>query len=102
MRRILVIALIATAAAAVAVGAQQPTQMDPAEWRRMHARGLEHRTAWDLYLAIKTAARGGQQSPPFSQLPDWTGLWTVAGGGTMFGNAPGGVAPKLSAKAAAT
>jgi hypothetical protein len=100
MKRILLVALI-TAAAATAGAQQRPAQIDPAEWRRLHARGLEHRTAWDLYTALKTEARGGQQSPPFSQLPDWSGLWTTAGGGTMFGSGPGGVAPKLTAKTAA-
>src|SRR5688572_10333335 len=100
MRRILLIVLIATTAATLSAQ-QRPAQVDPAEWRRMHDRGLAHGTAWDLYTALKAEARGGQQSPPFSQLPDWSGLWTTAGGGTMFGNGPGGVAPKLTATTAA-
>jgi hypothetical protein len=64
--------------------------------------GLKYRTASDLYSALKTAAGGGRQSPPFSQLPDWSGLWTSAGGGSFFDPGPGGVAPKLTPAAAAT
>lgn len=81
--------------------AQEQAQPSPAEWQRMHQMGLSHKTAWDLYQSLKQAARGGQVSPPFAQLPDWTGLWTSGGGGSLFGRAPGGVMPKLTPAAAA-
>jgi hypothetical protein len=71
------------------------------EWQQKHALGLEHRSAPDLYLALKTAARGGRENPPFSQLPDWSGLWTQAGGSTFVGAGPTGVMPKLTPSAAA-
>jgi hypothetical protein len=67
-----------------------------AEWNRKHDLALKYRTAWDLYMALKQAARGGRQSPPAVQLPDWSGLWTSAGLGSLFRAAPNGVAPKLT------
>jgi hypothetical protein len=63
--------------------------------------GLKHKTAADLFQSLKQAARGGQVSPPFSQLPDWSGLWTAGGGGSLFGATPGGTRPKLTPAAAA-
>ena len=68
--------------------AQQSPQSQ-AEWQRMSALGIQHRTAWDLYQAMTQAAGGGRQSPPFNQLPDWSGLWTAGGGGSLFGAALG-------------
>ena len=62
--------------------------------------GLKHRTASDLYAALKSDAHGGQQSPPFAQLPDWSGLWMASGGSSFFDRGPGGVSPKLSPAAA--
>ncbi len=79
----------------------QGDRQSPADFRRMLDMGLKYRTASELYAALKTAAKGGQQSPPYSQLPDWTGLWTSAGGGSFFGAGPGGVAPRLTAPTAA-
>jgi hypothetical protein len=96
-----VLALATITSSSVAAQAQRQTQPSPADWQRMHAMGLKHRTAWDLYQSLKQAARGGQVSPPFSQLPDWSGLWTVGGGGSLFGAAPGGVTPKVTPTAAA-
>jgi hypothetical protein len=78
----------------------RPTQ-SPAEWQQKHELALKHRTAWDLYMALKQAARGGKQSLPADQLPDWSGLWTTAGGGFATGAGPGGVLPKLTPVAAA-
>lgn len=95
MRRTLAV-LACVALASVAVGAQQSA----ADWQQKHQLGIKHRTASDLYQALKTAARSGRQNPPFTQLPDWSGLWTVAGGGTFFAAGPGGVAPKLTPQAA--
>jgi len=90
------VALVSTAARA-----QEPAQPSPADWQRMHQMGLAHKTAWDLYQTLKKTARGGQTSPPFAQLPDWSGLWTSGGGGSLFGRAPGGVMPKLTPNTAA-
>jgi hypothetical protein len=81
--------------------AQGQAEQSQVEWRRMYEMGLKHRDAWDLYQTLKQAARGGQVSPPFSQLPDWSGLWTAGGGGSLFGRGPGGVSPKLTPVAAA-
>jgi len=92
---------VVLAAALAAAGAQQPAQPSAADWQRKHALGLQHRTAWDLYLALRAAARGGRQTPPFSQLPDWTGLWMQAGGSTFVGAGPTGIMPKLTPAAAA-
>ena len=52
-------------------------------------------------INLKQAARGGQVNPPYTQLPDWSGLWTQGGGGSFFGTAPGGAMPKLTPAAAA-
>ena len=99
IRRFVVLTLIATASATVV--AQQQQRQSPADWERMHQRGLEYKSASDLYAALKTAAGGGKVSPPFAQLPDWSGLWTTAGGGTFFGAAPGGATPKVTPQVAA-
>lgn len=100
IRRFAVLALIATASATAL--AQQPQQrQSPADWERMHQTGLKYTSAADLYAALKTAAGGGKVSPPFAQLPDWSGLWTTAGGGTFFGAAPGGATPKVTPQVAA-
>jgi len=94
--------LAVVATASPMLGAQgQGQQQSPAEWQRMHEMGLKHKTSMGLYQALKQAARGGQVSPPFSQLPDWSGLWTAGGGGSFFGRGPGGVSPKLTPAAAA-
>ena len=78
----------------------QNVGQDPAEFRRMLDMGIKSRKAADLYQALKTEAHGGKQSPPFDQLPDWTGLWTAAGGGSFFDAGPGGIRPKLTPAAA--
>ncbi len=101
MTRISRLAVLAFVALAPAVVVAQGGRQSPAEFQRMLAMGLEHRTASDLYSALKAAARGGRQSPPYGQLPDWSGLWTAAGGGTFFSPGPGGAAPKLTPAAAA-
>jgi len=92
----LVVLLGLVALASPATQAQEPPGQSVAEWQRMHQMGLAHKTAWDLFQSLKTAARGGRVSPPFAQLPDWSGLWTAAGGGSFFGRAPGGAMPKLT------
>jgi hypothetical protein len=98
--RFVLLASIVVAASALAA-AQGPPPQTAAEWQRKHQLALKHRTAWDLYLALEAAARDARRSPPFSALPDWTGLWTAAGGGSFFGPAPGGAAPTLTPAAAA-
>ncbi len=102
MTRITRLAVLAcVAVASPVVIAQAQAQQSQAAWQRMYEMGLEHRTAWDLYQTLKQAAGGGQVSPPFSQLPDWSGLWTSGGGGSLFGPGPGGALPKLTPTAAA-
>ena len=55
-----VIALVAIASTSLlAQGARQ----SPAEFQRMLQMGLAHRTASELYSALKNAAGGGRQSP---------------------------------------
>jgi len=98
LTRLAVLAFLAMASASLVAQGDRQT---PAEFRRMLDMGVKYRTALDLYAALKTAAGGGKVSPPYSQLPDWSGLWTAAGGGSFFDPGPGGVAPKLTPMAAA-
>ena len=98
MRGLAVVAFVLTGSS-LAV-AQQPAQSQ-ADWQRMSALGIQHRTAFDLYTSMTRAADGGRQSPPFDRLPDWSGLWTAAGGGSFFDRGPEGVSPKLTPAAAA-
>jgi hypothetical protein len=79
----------------------QNVSQSPAEFRRMLDMGSKHHGAEEFYQALKTEAHGGKQSPPFDQLPDWSGLWTIAGGGSFFDPGPGGIMPKLKPTAAA-
>src|SRR5579863_350857 len=79
----------------------QGARQSPEDFRRMLDMGRKHRTAFELYEALKTEAHGGKQSPPFDQLPDWSGLWTSAGGNSFFDPGPGGIVPKLKPAAAA-
>lgn len=97
----LAVLLALVAVAPPGVIAQGPGPQSQAEWQGFYQMGLTHRTAWDLFQSLKQAARGGQVSPPFSQLPDWSGLWTIGGGGSLFGRGPGGVSPKLTPSTAA-
>ena len=99
--RFALLALLALVAIGLATVVAQRQTQPPAEFQHMLQMGLAHRTAGDLYAALKAAAHGGQQSPPFSQLPDWTGLWTAAGGSSFFGPGPGGTLPKLTPAAGA-
>ena len=57
---------------------------DPAATKeRMIALGRQHKTASDLYAALKEQARGGQRLS-YSRLPDWTGVYTRARGGITY------------------
>src|SRR5215831_5743573 len=95
--RHLVLAGVLAIASATVVVAQQTAGQNAAEFRRMLAMGTKYKTASELYAALKAAApRGGRQTPTAGQLPDWSGLWTAANGGSFFGAGPGGVTPKLT------
>ena len=89
--------LLTVSASVFAQNARQP----PAESQRMLDKGTKYRTAGELYEALKAEAHGGKQSPSFDPLPDWSGLWTAAGGNAFFEPGPGGIAPKLTPPAAA-
>jgi hypothetical protein len=114
MTRIIWSAMLAAAVAAIAThqtiaeaqgrggGAGQPNPQVQAEFQRNLAFGVKHRTAWDLYMALKAAAAGGGRvNVPYNQLPDWSGLWRAGGGGGFVNAVPGGPAPKLTAAALA-
>ena len=63
-----------------AIGAQD----DPATVKqRMADLGRQHKTAGDLYAALKQQAGGGQRLK-MTSLPDWTGIYTRARGGITF------------------
>jgi hypothetical protein len=91
-------ALVLTATVAAQESAPQQSAAD---WQKHHQMGLAHKSAGDLYAALKKAAGGGRVSPPYAQLPDWSGLWTSGGGGSLFGRASGGAMPKVTPKTAA-
>src|SRR5215471_16698305 len=101
MTRFTRLAVIALVLIAPVIVAAQGNRQSAAEFRQKLETGLKYHSASELYAALKTAAGGGRQSPPFSQLPDWSGLWTSAGGGSFFDAGPGGIAPKLTPTAAA-
>jgi hypothetical protein len=92
VKRLAVVAFVTLASSALVAQSQQPQ----AEWQRKYELGLKHRTASELYMALKHAAASGRQA-----LPDWSGVWTSAGFGSWFRPGPGGVAPKLTPAAAA-
>ena len=81
----------------------QPNPQLQTEFQRNLALGVKHRTAWDLYMALKaTATGGGRVNVPFNRLPDWSGLWRAGGGGGFVNALPGGgPGPKLAAAALA-
>jgi hypothetical protein len=94
IKRVSIIVCMFAASPAVAAAQAQ------SEAQRMSDLGLKNRTALDLYMALKAEAHGGQQNPVFSQLPDWSGLWTIAGGTQFVGKGPTGAPPKFTPKAA--
>ena len=51
--------------------------------QRMVDLGRQHKTAEDLYLALKQEARGGRRLMP-ATVPDWSGVFTRARGGITF------------------
>jgi len=57
---------------------------DPAAAKeRMIALGRDHKTAADLYAALKEQARGGTRLA-YTSLPDWSGVYTRARGGITY------------------
>ncbi len=62
-----------------------PAQEDAAaaEKQAMTAKGLQYVTAWELYLALKEEANGGQ-TLTWTTLPDWSGVFTRTRGGLNF------------------
>jgi len=75
-----------------------PTQ-SPMEWQSKHDMALKYSTLEKFYVALKEAASKRQSAR--AALPDWSGLWTSAGGGALFRPGPGNVAPKLTPAATA-
>src|SRR5687768_252435 len=60
---------------------------------RMADLGRQHRTAADLYEALKSEAGGGRRLK-VTNLPDWSGVYTRARGGITFDpDQPQGGAP---------
>jgi hypothetical protein len=88
---------VAVAGVALAVGAallfSAVRAQDPAAVKeRMMALGREHKTAWELYEALRQRASGGTRLS-WSGLPDWTGVYTRARGGITYDpdQPPGGL-----------
>jgi hypothetical protein len=50
---------------------------------RMADLGRRHRTAWDLYQALKRDANGGRRLK-ITTVPDWSGVYTRARGGITY------------------
>jgi hypothetical protein len=50
---------------------------------RMAELGRQHKTAWELYHALRNEANGGRRLK-FSSLPDWSGVYTRARGGITY------------------
>jgi len=83
MRTKLLIATMALAGATALLVSTIDAQ-DPGETRqRMADLGRQHKTATDLYEALKADANGGRRLIP-ARLPDWTGVYTRARGGITY------------------
>ena len=75
-----VVLVAAVGALYIGIGAQD----DPATVKqRMIELGRQHKTAADLYAALKSEAGGGQRLR-MTSLPDWTGIYTRARGGITY------------------
>lgn len=94
------LALLALLAIGTSPLLAQTERQAPADFQRMLDAGRRFKTGSELYQSLKADAKGGRQNPPFAQLPDWSGLWTSAGGNSFFDPGPGGIAPKLTPAAA--
>jgi hypothetical protein len=66
-------------AAAIGVTSSEPmrvsAQQSAAEKQKMIQLGLQYKTAWDLYGALKKQANGAKPLT-WQNMPDWSGLWT--------------------------
>ena len=83
MRTKLAIATLALVAGTVLLVSTIDAQ-DPGETReRMADLGRQHKTAADLYAALRADANGGRRLTP-ARLPDWTGVYTRARGGITY------------------
>jgi hypothetical protein len=71
--------IAATAFAVSTIRAQDPV----ATKERMMALGKQHKTAADLYDALKKQAGGGKRLA-YTSLPDWTGVYTRSRGGIAY------------------
>jgi hypothetical protein len=81
-----IISVVATLAlgAATALLVSTIEAQDPTETRqRMADLGRQHKTAAELYEALKAEAGGGRRLNP-ARLPDWTGVYTRARGGITY------------------
>ena len=63
--------------------AQFAVAQDAAEKQMMIEKGLQYDTAWELYQALVEEADGGT-SLDWTNLPDWTGVYTRTRGGLNF------------------
>jgi hypothetical protein len=71
--------LVATALLVNTLRAQDPGQTR----QRLIDLGRQHKTAEELYLALKDQAHGGRRLTP-ATAPDWSGIWTRARGGITY------------------
>lgn len=67
--------------AAPLTAAEQP--LVPADRAALKALGLQYKTSWDLYQALKARARGGAPLAK-SEVPDWGGVYTRPLEGGIF------------------
>jgi hypothetical protein len=76
-----------TTANTPAVGSNTPPKTQstgPARTReQLIALGRDHKTAFELYSALRDEAKGGQRLA-WTALPDWSGVYTRARGGITF------------------
>jgi len=101
------LALIVLVALASGLGPQLSAAQQ-SEWHRMLELGMRHATAADLYATLKREADGGAAPAAASQLPDWSGLWTIDMSnlqqwqtGSFFQAGPDGERPQLTPAAVA-
>lgn len=76
MRRFLQILILCTS---VVVSSYAVPEGEVSEEKQgMIVLGLQHDSAWDLYLSLKGKAGGGERLSP-DNIPDWSGIYTRAG-----------------------
>jgi hypothetical protein len=73
-------------------GAVPPGSIAPRTKEQHAALGRQHKTAWDLYQALKAEAKGGQQLTA-ATVPDWSGVYSrpADNGFTFDPDTPAGV-----------